>query len=283
MGDLTDPPFLKERLAAAVGEKNFLLTKCFGEKPIDAGDLFDRLGALSERLVPYVANTSAILAARMGKGASVMFEGAQGTLLDVDHGTFPFVTSSHTAAGCASTGAGVGPTAIDAVYGISKAYTTRVGSGPFPTELFDEIGERMQEKGAEFGATTGRKRRCGWFDAVAARHSVRINGLTGLIITKLDVLSGIGTLKICTGYEIDGKFTDEFPSDIPNLAAAVPRYIELAGFAEPIDAARELSELPKNARAYIEKIEELLSVPVTMISVGAERSQTIIIKNPFTG
>ncbi len=282
MGDLTDPKLLLERIESALDEKNFLLTKFFNEKPYSAAELYDGLMSLCPSLVPHVANTPAILASRMRAGASVMFEGAQGTLLDIDHGTYPFVTSSHTAAGCACTGSGIGPTAIDAVFGISKAYTTRVGSGPFPTELFDETGRCMQEKGVEFGATTGRKRRCGWFDAVSARHSVRVNGLTGLIITKLDVLSGIKTLKICTAYEIDGKVTDEFPSEIPTLARAVPRYIELPGFDQEIGAARDTRALPAGARRYIEKIEELLAVPITMISVGADRDETIVIDNPFT-
>ena len=281
MGDLMNPAFLRDRIESVLDEKNFLLTEYFGEKAIDPGELFERLMSLSGLLVPYIANIPSILASRIDQGASVMFEGAQGTLLDIDHGTFPFVTSSHTAAGCACTGSGVGPTVIDGVLGISKAYTTRVGGGPFPTELFDEIGRRMQEKGAEFGATTGRKRRCGWFDAVSARHSARVNSLTGLIITKLDVLSGVETLNICTAYEIDGRITDEFPSDIPSLERAVPRYAELPGFAEGIGSAQELDDLPKNARAYIETIEELLAVPVAMISVGAERTQTVVIDNPF--
>jgi adenylosuccinate synthase len=282
MIDLTDPGFLKDRLESVLAEKNFLLTRYFEQAPVDPVETFEVLMALSEKIVRYIADTPALLASRIRQGASVMFEGAQGTLLDIDHGTFPYVTSSHTVAGCAATGGGIGPTMIDAVYGISKAYTTRVGGGPFPTELFDEIGQCLQEKGTEFGATTGRKRRCGWFDAVAARRSVRVNGLTGLIITKLDVLSGISPLMICTGYEIDGKPVDEFPSDIPSLEKAVPRYIELPGFDDAVGGAREFSDLPANARAYINKIEQLLGVGVTMVSVGPERTQTIIRQHPFT-
>ena len=282
MCDLTNLGLLKERIESVLEEKNFLLTRYFDQSPVDPKEVFDHLAALSESITRYIADTPALLAAHIGRGASVMFEGAQGTLLDIDHGTFPYVTSSHTVAGCAATGSGVGPTAINAVYGISKAYTTRVGGGPFPTELFDEIGQRLQEKGTEFGATTGRKRRCGWFDAVAARRSVRVNSLTGIIITKLDVLSGISPLKICTGYEIDGNVIDEFPSDIPSLERAVPRYIELPGFEGDIGAARAFSDLPKNARDYVARVEEILGVPATMISVGAERTETIIRRHPFT-
>jgi adenylosuccinate synthase len=283
MCDLLDTVSLKERVESALEEKNFLLSRLYGESPLDPSEVFDRLAALSDKVVRYVTNTPALLASRIAGGASVMFEGAQGTLLDIDHGTFPYVTSSATVAGCAATGAGIGPTTIDAVYGISKAYTTRVGGGPFPTELFDEIGQCLQEKGTEFGATTGRKRRCGWFDAVAARHSVRVNSLTGLIMTKLDVLSGLPSIKICTGYEVDGTVIDEFPPDIPTLERVVPRYIELPGFTEDISSARDYSELPASARDYIARIEEILAVPVTMISVGAERTQTIIRRHPFAG
>jgi adenylosuccinate synthase len=281
MCDLANPAFLKERIESVLAEKNFLLTRYFDQPPVNPQEVLDLLAALSERITRYITDTPALLASRIGRGDSVMFEGAQGTLLDIDHGTFPYVTSSHTVAGCAATGSGVGPTAINAVYGISKAYTTRVGGGPFPTELFDEIGQRLQEKGTEFGATTGRKRRCGWFDAVAARRSVRVNSLSGVIITKLDVLSGISPLKICTGYEIDGKIIDEFPSDIPTLERSVPRYIEMPGFEGDIGAARAFSDLPKNARDYVAKIEGLLGVGATMISVGPERTETIIRRHPF--
>ena len=281
MCDLTNPGFLRDRIESVLAEKNFLLTRYFEQPPVDAGEVFDHLISLSERLSRYIADTPALLSSRIAGGASVMFEGAQGTLLDIDHGTFPYVTSSHTVAGCAATGSGIGPTAIGAVYGISKAYTTRVGGGPFPTELFDEIGQCLQEKGTEFGATTGRKRRCGWLDAVAARRSVRVNGLSGLIITKLDVLSGISPLKICTGYEIDGKTIEEFPSDIPSLERAVPRYIEVPGFEGDIGNARDFADLPKNARDYIATIEGLLGVEAAMISVGPERTQTIIRRHPF--
>ncbi len=281
MCDLANPGFLRERIESVLAEKNFLLTRYFDQSPIDPQEVFDGLMVLAERISRYIADTPALLAWRIAGGARVMFEGAQGTLLDIDHGTFPYVTSSHTVAGCAATGAGVGPTMINAVYGISKAYTTRVGGGPFPTELFDEVGQRLQEKGTEFGATTGRKRRCGWFDAVAARRSVRVNSLSGLIITKLDVLSGISPLMMCTGYELDGKLVDEFPPDIPSLERVAPRYIELPGFEDDIRKARDFSDLPVNARGYINKIEELLGVPVTMISVGAERTQTIIRQHPF--
>jgi adenylosuccinate synthase len=281
MGDLKDPKRLKERVNLALAEKNFIIKEYLGADPLDPDEMFEYLMSLSDKVVGYITNTSLLLNKKIAEGASVMFEGAQGALLDVDHGTFPFVTSSHTVAGAACTGSGVGPTVIDGVYGITKAYTTRVGSGPFPTELDDEIGKRLQKKGAEFGATTGRRRRCGWFDAVAVGHSTRLNGLSGLIITKLDVLSGLDTLKICIGYKIDGVVRDDFPSDIPSLENAEPVYIELPGWKEEIDKARNFEELPKTAQDYIGKIEEILGVPVAIISVGPDREDTIIIKNPF--
>lgn len=283
MGDLRDPTKFRERLEAALPEKNFYLEKFLGSEPFDFDEVFDSVMAKAQEITKYIANTSVILNDRIREGANVLFEGAQGTLLDIDHGTFPFVTSSYTVAGSAATGAGVGPMVIDGVFGITKAYSTRVGSGPFPTELNDETGNRLQEKGAEFGATTGRRRRCGWYDVVAARHSVRLNSLTGIIITKLDVLSGLETLKICTGYEIDGEETKDFPADVKALERAVPKYIELPGWNEEIGTVREIDDLPKNARAYIRKLEDLLGVATAMISVGADRDETITIKNPFEG
>ncbi len=281
MGDLKDPKRLKERLSLVVEEKNFYIKNYLGADPIDQKEMFEYLISCSEKISKHITNTSLLLDKKIKEGASVMFEGAQGALLDVDHGTFPFVTSSHTVAGAAATGSGIGPTVIDGVYGITKAYTTRVGSGPFPTELDDETGDHLQRRGAEFGATTGRKRRCGWYDAVAMAHSVRLNGLSGLIITKLDVLSGMDTLKICVGYKIDGEVREDFPSDIPSLDRVEPVYIELPGWAEDIDKVRSFDKLPKNARDYIGKIEEILGVPAAIVSVGPDREDTITIKNPF--
>ena len=280
-GDLLNPKRFRERLEAVLSEKNFYLKEFLDADPFDFNEVYDSIMSYGDRITKYIKNTSKILNDRIKGGASVMFEGAQGTLLDIDHGTFPYVTSSHTVAGCAATGSGIGPSVIDAVYGISKSYTTRVGSGPFPTELNDEIGDRLQEKGVEYGATTGRRRRCGWYDAVAARHSVRLNGLSGLIITKLDVLSGLDTLKICTGYEIDGIDTEDFPSDVSVLDKAIPKYTELSGWDEEIGDVREFKKLPKNAIKYIEKLEEILGIPAVMISVGPDREEIITIKHPF--
>jgi adenylosuccinate synthase len=281
MGDLKDPKRLKERLKLVIGEKNFYIKNYLGSDPVDEKEVFEYLVDSSEKISRYITNTSLVLDGKIKEGASVIFEGAQGTLLDVDHGTFPFVTSSHTVAGAATTGAGIGPMAIDGVYGITKAYTTRVGSGPFPTELEDEVGDLLQSRGAEFGATTGRRRRCGWYDAVAMAHAVRLNGLSGLIVTKLDVLSGIETLKICVGYEIDGETREDFPFDIPSLERAVPVYIELPGWEENIEKVESFDGLPKNARDYIGKIEEILGVPAAIISVGPDREDVITIRNPF--
>jgi adenylosuccinate synthase len=281
IGDLKNPKNLRERLLSVLPEKNFLLTEFLNDEPFECDELFDLLMKKAERITPYISNTSVILNERIARNNVVMFEGAQGALLDVDHGTFPYVTSSHTVAGSAATGAGVGPRAIDAVYGISKAYTTRVGSGPFPTELTDDIGDYLQEKGAEFGATTGRKRRCGWYDVVAVKHAVRLNSLSGLIITKLDVLTGVDHIKICVGYEADGDTSDVFPADSLLLDQITPHYIEVPGWDEDITGVRTFDTLPKNARKYLRTIEEHLGIPIHMISVGAERSETIHIKNPF--
>ncbi len=280
-GDLINPKRFRERLETVLIEKNFYLKEFLDAYPFDLNEVYDSVMSYGDRIKKYIKNTSKILNDRIKDGASVMFEGAQGTLLDIDHGTFPYVTSSHTVAGCAATGSGVGPIVIDAVYGISKSYTTRVGSGPFPTELNDEIGDRLQEKGVEYGATTGRRRRCGWYDAVSAKHSVRLNGLSGLIITKLDVLSGLETLNICTSYDIDGVETDDFLADVSILDRATPKYIELPGWDEEIGDVREFKKLPKNAIGYIEKIEEILGIPAVMISVGPDREEVITIKHPF--
>ena len=235
----------------------------------------------AERLSPHIANVSITLNDHVAQGQNVLFEGAQGTHLDIDHGTYPFVTSSSTVAGNACCGAGIGPTSITDVIGIVKAYTTRVGAGPFPCELFDNIGACIQEKGVEFGATTGRKRRCGWLDTVIVRNAVRLNGLTGLAITKLDVLGGLEELKICTGYKYQGRLMTDFPVSLKVLAECQPVYETLPGWSEDISGIRDFESLPGNTKAYLRRIEHLVDTPVQIVSVGPGRDETIIITNPF--
>jgi len=233
-------------------------------------------------LLPYITNISVELHQAAAAGKQILFEGAQGTHLDIDHGTYPFVTSSNTVAGNACCGSGVGPGRITGVMGIVKAYTTRVGEGPFPSELFDETGDRIQQTGAEFGATTGRKRRCGWLDMVVLNNAVRLNGLTTLTITKLDVLGGLDELKICTGYEYKGRNLKEFPANLRVLSECRPVYEVLPGWSENISEIRDPSDLPRNARSYLNRIEELSQTPVGIISVGPGRNETIVVKNPLS-
>jgi len=228
-----------------------------------------------------VVNTVRYLHDQLQRGARLLFEGAQGTFLDIDHGTYPYVTSSNTIAGNACAGSGFGPVHIDAVVGIMKAYTTRVGAGPFPTELFDETGNQLQEKGFEFGATTGRRRRCGWLDAVVVADAVRLNGLTGLAITKLDVLSGQERLKIATSYEVEGRRVSVMPADIRRASAAAPVYESLAGWREDIEKVKNYEELPAAARDYIKRVEELVGVKSDIVSVGPDREETLLLRNPF--
>jgi len=284
LSDLLDAAVFREKLDCALDEKNFLLTKYFGEEPVDKEATFDEYQAYAERMRPYAADTSSIVNREIRRGKRVLFEGAQGCHLDVDHGTYPFVTSSNTVAGGACSGAGVGPSAINVVVGICKAYTTRVGGGPFVTELSCEIGEHMQTVGKEFGATTGRRRRCGWLDMVLIRHSVRVSGITGLALTKLDVLTGLDKLKICVGYRLGngGEFVDSMPSNIHDLAKCQPIYEEMEGWTEDIGQARRIEELPRNARRYLERLETLADTNLVLVSVGAGRNETIIIKNPFS-
>ncbi|MDO9585122.1 MAG: adenylosuccinate synthase [Syntrophales bacterium] len=281
--DLLDEQGFLEKLKSNVEEKNFYLTRGFQEEPVDEKAIYDEYMTYADRLRPYAADTSLLIEKEMRKGKKVLFEGAQGSHLDVDHGTFPFVTSSNTVAGNACSGTGVGPGAIDAVVGICKAYTTRVGEGPFVTELKDEIGDHLQKTGREFGATTGRKRRCGWLDMVLIRQSVRVSGITGLALTKLDVLTGIKKLKICVGYKTEaGELIKEsVPPNIRILARCGPIYEEMEGWTEDISEVRTLEELPQNARRYAEKIEALSGIKLILISVGAGREGTIILKNPF--
>ena len=279
--DLLDPKVFDEKVKTILDEKNFYLKNYLSADTLDAREIIDQYQIYAKRLAPHVANVSVIINEAIKKGQNVMFEGAQGTHLDIDHGTYPFVTSSNTVAGNACCGSGVGPKQIDDVIGIVKAYTTRVGAGPFPSELFDEFGDRIQEKGAEFGATTGRKRRCGWLDTVILRNSVRLNGLTGLAITKLDVLDGLEVVKICTGYEYQGEILIDFPASLDVLADCKPIYETLPGWAEDISDMRKLEDFPLNARNYINRVTELAETDIHIVSVGPDRDQTIVLKHPY--
>jgi adenylosuccinate synthase len=279
--DLLDPEEFREKVNTIVDEKNFYLKKYLSADTLDSSDIIKQYETYAERLAPYVANISIIIDNAIKKGQQILFEGAQGTHLDIDHGTYPFVTSSNTLAGNACCGAGIGPGAITDVIGVVKAYTTRVGAGPFPAELFDEIGDRIQEKGAEFGATTGRRRRCGWLDTVILKNSVRLNGLTGLTITKLDVLGGLDSLKICTGYEYKGEILNDFPASLKLLGECKPVYETLPGWPEDISGTNKMNDLPENVKNYLKRIEELTETPIHIVSVGAERTQTIVRVNPF--
>ncbi|HPM40895.1 MAG TPA: adenylosuccinate synthase [bacterium] len=279
-GDLMSVDGFRRRLEAVLPIKNRTI-EMLGGKPFSVGELTAEAEGWAARLARHIVDAEELLHERIAQGKRILFEGAQGAALDIDHGTYPFVTSSSTVAGGACCGAGVGPTMIDEVLGIAKAYTTRVGNGPFPTELSDDIGERLQTQGKEFGSTTGRRRRCGWFDAALVRHAVRVSGVTMLAVTKLDVLSGIEKLKICVGYEAGGRRTDRLPSSVDGFDGLVPVYEEMPGFSEDISGARSFGELPENARAYVKKLEELCNCKAAIISVGSERSAHIMIRNPF--
>ncbi len=281
MADLIDPEVFKEKLNAVLPEKNFYLEKFLGQSPADQAAIIDQYSQYANRLEPHITNVSVTVNKAIREGKQVLFEGAQGTHLDIDHGTYPFVTSSNTVSGNACCGAGVGPNSINDVMGIVKAYTTRVGAGPFTTELFDDIGDYIQEKGAEFGATTGRRRRCGWLDTVILNNAVRLNGLTGLAITKLDVLGGVKELKICTAYQYNGQRMDAFPANLQVLEKCEPVYETMPGWEEDISNLRRYDDLPKNVRSYLKRIEELTGVPVQIVSVGPGREQTIVLNNPL--
>jgi adenylosuccinate synthase len=280
-GDILDRALFQAKLRDNLEEKNFLLTKKFGAAPVVFEEIYDQYLAYGEQLAPYIGNVSVELDEARKEGKHILFEGAQGTLLDIDHGTYPFVTSSNTIAGNACTGSGFGPSHIDEVIGILKAYTTRVGEGPFPSELFDETGDTLQRKGGEFGATTGRKRRCGWLDAVLAREAVRLNGITGLAITKLDVLSGQPLLKVATSYRCNGKTYQAMPGNIREVQAIIPVYEEIPGWQEEIGQVRSVGDLPVKARDYVKWIEDLTETPATVLSVGPGREETLLLKNPF--
>jgi adenylosuccinate synthase len=283
MHELIDSDRLRSRVRELVAEKNLLLTKLYEAEPLDADTVYEEYRGYAEELRPYVTDTAPLVwtAAQNGKG--VVFEGAQGTLLDLDLGTYPYVTSSHPIAGGACLGTGVGPTAIHAVLGVAKSYTTRVGAGVFPTELTDEIGEYIRERGNEYGTTTGRPRRCGWLDVVILKFAAQVNGLTCLSLGLLDVLGGLDTIRICTAYRLNGSVTTGVPTDLCNRTDLEPVYEELPGWQEDISGMKSLEELPANCRAYIRRVEELVGVPVAAISVGPSRDQTIIVPGILPG
>jgi adenylosuccinate synthase len=279
--DLLDRDIFARKLQEALEEKNFLLEQFLNDKPFTFDEIFTEYCGYADVLRQYVADTSLMLHQEVKAGRNILFEGAQGTLLDVDHGTYPFVTSSSTCAGGACTGTGVSPREINEIIGISKAYVTRVGSGPFPTELLDATGEKMRQAGNEFGSTTGRPRRCGWFDAVVLRYAVRINGLTGVALTKLDVLDDFDTIKICTGYRYKGTMITEIPATLDVFAACEPVYEEMPGWKTSLAKVRSFADLPVNAQKYVKRLEALVGCEIVMVSVGPRRDETIALRNPF--
>jgi adenylosuccinate synthase len=270
--DLANPSVLEEGVRENVKARNRVIK----DTTLDWQQVYDQLAAYGERIKPWVADTSVMLNAAITSGKAIMFEGAQGTLLDIDHGTFPFVTSSNASAGGVCTGLGVPPKAVGTVLGVVKAYTTRVGEGPLPTELLGEMGNRLRESGQEYGASTGRPRRCGWYDAVAVRFSARVSGIDALALTKLDVLDGIESISLCTGYRCDGRVLDDFPADLKLLAGCEPIYEEMPGWTEPTRGAKSYDHLPRNAQAYVRRLEEVTGVPAAIISTGSDREETIV-------
>ncbi len=281
LADLKDEASLREKLASVMEYHNFSLKNYFHYDEVDYQQVLDEILSYREKLLSLIADIPALIDGFTQSSKSVLFEGAQGTLLDIDQGTYPFVTSSNTTAGGACTGSGIGPKALDYILGITKAYTTRVGAGPFPTELFDEAGQHLGNKGHEFGSTTGRPRRCGWFDGIALRRAAQINSLTGLCITKLDVLDGLQTIKICTQYNYKGELLEMPPLGADAIEQCEPVYEELPGWSESTQGVRSLDALPENARNYIKRMEEIVGVPVDIISTGPDRDETIILQHPF--
>ena len=275
-----------ERFASKLKEvmeyHNFQLTQFYKTEAIDYQQVLDETLKRAEQIIPMIADVTGMLHEYREAGKNIMFEGAQGSLLDVDHGTYPFVTSSNTTAGATATGSGFGPLYLDYILGITKAYTTRVGSGPFPTELFDDVGKHLAKKGHEFGATTGRARRCGWFDAVALRQAVRINSVTGLCLTKLDVLDGLESIKICVAYKHADGNDAPMPVDSEDYEKLVPVYEEVPGWSESTLGAQSLDVLPANARAYIKRLEVLVGAPIDIVSTGPDRVETIVLRHPFS-
>lgn len=281
VGDLFQPTEFEAKLRFILDFHNFTLKNYYQAEEVDFQQTLDNALAMTEVLRPMIADVPNRISELRKAGKDIMLEGAQGTLLDIDHGTYPYVTSSNTTAGGACTGAGIGPRHIDYILGITKAYTTRVGSGPFPTELFDEVGKYLGQKGNEFGATTGRPRRCGWFDAVVLRRAMEINSVSGLCITKLDVLDGLETVKICTGYTLNGKAYDVPPVITEEFARCQPVYEELPGWKDSTFGLTRYEELPANAKAYLKRLEEVVETPVDIISTGPDREQTIILRHPY--
>ena len=283
MGDLLNPSLFRMKLDENLSKANEILQRVYQVEGFQLDKVFQQYIVYAERLKDYVTDTSILLNRAIDAKKSVLFEGAQGTHLDVDFGTYPYVTSSSATAGGACTGTGVGPTKINAVMGVAKAYTTRVGGGPFPTELLDVVGEGLQERGREFGATTGRPRRCGWFDAVVVRYATRVNGLTSLAVTKLDVLDGCPELKLCTGYRYSGKLYKDMPSDLEILGSCEPVYEEMCGWTSGTTGMTSYRALPLQAKRYLRRIEELAECRIDMISTGSKREETIILRNPISG
>ena len=281
MGDLLNPALFRKKLEENLVEMNWFLERLYKVETFQVDKVFDQYMGYAERLKSYIVDTTTLLNRAINKDKTVLFEGAQGTHLDVDFGTYPYVTSSSSAAGGACTGTGVGPTMIDAVMGIAKAYTTRVGSGPFPTELTDAVGQGLQERGREFGSTTGRARRCGWYDAVVVRHAAQVNGLTSLAVTKLDVLDGCKELKICVGYRHGGILYKEMPSDLDALMQCEPVYQRMKGWTDSTTGATAYKQLPAEAKRYLARIEELADCRIDMISTGSKRTETIMLRNPL--
>lgn len=281
IADLLDKDVFYDKLKQNVAEKNRLFEKVYEAEPVDADAIFEEYYAYGQEMAQYVTDTSVVLNDAIDEGRRVLFEGAQGVMLDIDQGTYPFVTSSNPVAGGVTIGSGVGPTKINNVVGVSKAYTTRVGDGPFPTELKDEIGDKIREVGKEYGTTTGRPRRVGWFDSVVVRHARRVSGITDLSLNSIDVLSGVETLKICTAYRYKGEVMEEFPASLSVLAECEPIYEEMPGWQEDITGVRSLDDLPENARHYIERISQLTGIPLSIFSVGPDRTQTNVVKSVF--
>jgi len=281
VGDLLNPEKFETKLREILEYHNFALQHYFKCDPVDPQKVLDEAMQMAEIIKPMIADIPNRLAELRKGGADVMLEGAQGTLLDIDHGTYPFVTSSSTTAGGACTGSGIGPRNLDYILGITKAYTTRVGSGPFPTELFDDVGAYLAKQGNEFGSTTGRPRRCGWFDAVALRRAMHINSISGLCITKLDVLDGLKTVRLCTGYKLDGKVLDVPPVDTDAFSRCEPVYEDMPGWSESTFGVTDYDALPANAKAYLKRLEAVVETPVDIISTGPDRDQTIILRHPY--
>ncbi len=279
--DLFEPERFAERVRESIDFHNFVLTQYLDAPAIDVEHVIAHTLELAERLKPMIADVSYLLFDAMRRGERLLFEGAQGALLDIDHGTYPFVTSSNTVAGAASSGAGVAPQSLNYVLGITKAYATRVGSGPFPTELTNATGDHLRTQGHEFGSVTGRARRCGWFDAAALRRSAQLNGLTGLCITKLDVLDGMPTVSLCTGYRYRGKMTDILPFGADAVSACEPVYEDFPGWTDSTVGVQNWDKLPLNARRYLERLTEVIGVPIDMVSTGPDRNQTIVLRQPF--